>query len=63
MIPPCVPHAIKYEQGAAKRNPVGRLGGLKMAAVAANTWKPGMDLPYIMSLGPDSMLAIAIKAA
>jgi len=34
-----------------------------MATRIQSKWKPGMELPYVMSFGPESMLAIAIKAA
>lgn len=34
-----------------------------MAIATSRSWKPGMDLPYVMSLGADSMLAISLKAA
>ncbi len=28
-----------------------------------NAWKPGLDLPYTVSFGPDAMLAITLRAA
>jgi DNA-binding transcriptional regulator YiaG len=34
-----------------------------MITTTDTTWKPGMDLPYVVSFGHDSMLAIALKAA
>ncbi len=33
-----------------------------MTSTIANAWKPGMDLPYVISFGPGSMLAIALRA-
>jgi DNA-binding transcriptional regulator YiaG len=31
--------------------------------ITAKSWKPGMDLPYVVSFGKDSMLAISLRAA
>jgi DNA-binding transcriptional regulator YiaG len=34
-----------------------------MAAKATTTWKPGMDLPYVLPFGEHGMLAISLRAA
>jgi len=33
-----------------------------MATEAVKTWKPGMDLPYVVSLGERGMLAVTLRA-
>jgi DNA-binding transcriptional regulator YiaG len=35
----------------------------RMAKTKESTWKPGMDLPYVESLGDDGILAISLRAA
>lgn len=32
-------------------------------AAPTTTWKPGMDLPYVVSFGENAMLAISLRAA
>jgi len=34
-----------------------------MTTATLTTWKPGMNLPYIVSFGEDAMLAISLRAA
>lgn len=34
-----------------------------MPSATQNSWRPGMDLPYVVSFGPGRMLAIALSAA
>lgn len=34
-----------------------------MTTATMTSWKPGMDLPYVMSLGQGRMLAISLQAA
>lgn len=34
-----------------------------MATAILKTWKPGMDLPYVASIGPGEMLAICLPAS
>ncbi|HZK80061.1 MAG TPA: helix-turn-helix domain-containing protein [Humisphaera sp.] len=34
-----------------------------MTTATLTPWKPGMDLPYVVSFGEGSMLAIALRAA
>jgi DNA-binding transcriptional regulator YiaG len=34
-----------------------------MATETLTTWKPGMDLPYVVSFGESGMLAITLRAA
>ncbi len=34
-----------------------------MTTATLTTWKPGMDLPYIVSFGENAMLAISLRAA
>jgi DNA-binding transcriptional regulator YiaG len=34
-----------------------------MTTANLTTWKPGMDLPYVVSFGDNAMLAISLRAA
>src|ERR1700683_2860405 len=38
-------------------------GKTDMATATRETWKPGMDLPYVVSFGDNGMLAISLRAA
>src|SRR5580658_4015130 len=38
-------------------------GIIEMATKLTTTWKPGMDLPYVLPFGEQGMLAITLRAA
>src|ERR1700683_5584187 len=38
-------------------------GKTDMATATRETWKPGMDLPYVVSFGDCGMLAISLRAS